>query len=393
MASGSSAFSWLTHASAARYRVVDRERSGSLFRSVLLHKKKGNVMKERQFVYPRLHNAVWPGVVGKGSPDAEPCIGLDTMLDLTAQAEVDGVKFDGVDLFLSDPHVSIDASAADLEALAHNVGNRGLVVGTVVAPVWPGTGGGSAMGDANEVAGFLLQVRKACQIAMKLRELGIRGYGVVRIDSACSPKDWLSDPDRNQRRIADTFREACKIALDHGERLAAEGEICWGGMHSWRRMVQLLELVDDRATLGFQADMAHTLLYALGYNAPEDRLLPEQWDWDNPSVLDEALGKLTAALRPWTIDVHIAQNDATVKGSGTHDRTGRHCLPNDPHGKLDIPRHAGFWLNDASGIPTKAVRHICWDGCMFSNETMQRPETWNTILASLVAVRDAHGWN
>ena len=31
--------------------------------------------------YPKLHNAAWPGVVGKGSPGAEPSIDLDTMLD------------------------------------------------------------------------------------------------------------------------------------------------------------------------------------------------------------------------------------------------------------------------------------------------------------------------
>ncbi len=52
---------------------------------------------------------MWPGLVGKG-PDSEPPIDLDTMLDLTAAANVGGAKFDGVDLFLFDPHVSIDAS-------------------------------------------------------------------------------------------------------------------------------------------------------------------------------------------------------------------------------------------------------------------------------------------
>ena len=50
---------------------------------------------------------------------------------------------------------------------------------------------------------------------------------------------------------------------------------------------------------------------------------------------------MTRALRPWTIDFHVAQNDATVKGSGSHDKTGRHCLPNDPNGKMDIVRVAG----------------------------------------------------
>src|SRR5690349_12055934 len=33
--------------------------------------------------YPKLHNAMWPGLVGKG-PDSEPGIGLDEMLELTA---------------------------------------------------------------------------------------------------------------------------------------------------------------------------------------------------------------------------------------------------------------------------------------------------------------------
>ncbi len=342
--------------------------------------------------FPRLHNAAWPGVVGKG-PDSEPPIELDTMLDLTAAAEVDGVKFDGVDLFLFDPHVNIDAGDDELKALADKVKQRNLVIGSVVAPVWPPTGGGSAMGDESEREAFLTQVRKGCHIARRLRELGVRPYGAVRIDSGCSPGDWLPDPDKNQQKIADTFNQACDIAADHGERLAAEGEICWGGMHSWRKMVDLLERVNRPEALGFQADMAHTLLYLLGENATEDRILPDGYDWSDRSQLDDALRTLTAALRPWTIDFHVAQNDATVFGSGSHDKTGRHCLPGDPNGKLDIPHHAGFWLRDEDGALTKRCRHICWDGCMFPNEVMMRGETWNDILAAMIAVRDAHGWN
>ncbi len=41
--------------------------------------------------YPKLHNAGWPGLVGKGE-DSEPFIDLETMIDLTAAAEVDGQK-------------------------------------------------------------------------------------------------------------------------------------------------------------------------------------------------------------------------------------------------------------------------------------------------------------
>lgn len=342
--------------------------------------------------FPKLHNAAWPGVVGKGSPDGEPFIELDKMLDMTAAASVDGVKFDGVDLFLFAPHVDIDSSDDDLKKLADKVAKRGLAIGSVVAPVWPPTGGGSAMGNETERNQFVEQVRKGCRIAKKLRELGIRKYGVVRIDAACGPGDWLADPEGNQRKIAETFRRAADVAADHGEKLAAEGEICWGGMHSWRRMVQLLEMTDRPGVVGFQADMAHTLLYTLGYNAPEDRILPEGWNWSDPATLDEALKTLTAALRPWTIDFHVAQNDATVKGSGSHDKTGRHCLPNDPNGKLSIARHAGFWMRDNYGNVLQKYRHICWDGCMFPNDVMMKPQTWNDILAAMIAVRDAHGW-
>src|SRR6476646_8918920 len=118
--------------------------------------------------YPKLHNAMWPGLFGKGGPGAEPAIDLDTMLDLTAAARVNGTRFDGVDLFLFDPHVSIDASDDDLKRLADKIGSKGLAVGSLVAPVWPPTGGGSAMGNDAERSAFLTQVRKACAIGKKL---------------------------------------------------------------------------------------------------------------------------------------------------------------------------------------------------------------------------------
>jgi predicted dehydrogenase len=163
-------------------------------------------------------------------------------------------------------------------------------------------------------------------------------------------------------------------------------------MHSLRDMLDLLEAVNRPQTLGFQADMAHTLLYTLGHNAPQHRLLPEGYDWRDRAVLDDALKTMTDALRPWTIDFHVAQNDATVKGIGYHDKTGRHCLVGDPNGKLDIVRDSGWWLRDGNG-PTRAIRHICWDGCMFPNAVMLQQQTWNDILAAMIKVRDAHGWS
>ncbi len=341
--------------------------------------------------FPKLHNAMWPGLVGKGG-DSEPPIDLDTMLDMTAKAEVNGVKFDGVDLFLADPHTSIDSSEDDIKRLADKIAGKGLAVGSLVAPVWPPVGGGSAMGSASDRKQFVEMIRKSCAIGQQLKKHGVRKYGLVRIDSATGVEDWAKDPVGNTKLIAQTFREAADVAESYGERLAAEGEICWGGMHSWKAMVNTLEETNRPKTVGFQADMAHTLRYTRGYNAPEARILPENYDWKDKSQLDAALKKLTAALRPWTFDFHVAQNDGSVFGSGSHDKTGRHCQVGDPNGKLDVTHHAGFWLRDENGALTKAFNHICWDGCMFPNAVMMKQQTWNDILGAMIKVRDAHGW-
>lgn len=339
--------------------------------------------------FPKLHNATWPGIVGKG-PGSEPIIPFETLLEKTAAAEVDGVKFDGVDIDLFDAHFSINSSDDDIKRLADQVAGYNLNIGSLVAPIWPPEGG-SAAGSEEERKKFVEQVRKAARIGQKLRELGVRPSGVVRIDSATSVEAWVQNPVESTKLIAQTFREAADAAAEFGESLAAEGEICWGGMHSWKTMVELLEMV-DRKNVGFQADMAHSFLYLLGYNRPEDRILPEDFEWNDKATLDAGFKKLTAALRPWTIDFHVAQNDGTVHGTGSHDKTGRHCLATDPNGKLDIVHHAGFWLRDENGELTKRFRHICWDGCMFPNEVMYKQETWNDILAAMIKVRQAHGW-
>ncbi len=340
--------------------------------------------------YPKLHNATWPGVVGKG-PGSEPPISLDDLLKFTVAAEVDGIKFDGIDIGLFDPHFDIDSTDDGIKKLADRVSALGLEIGSVVAPIWP-PAGGSAMGSREDRNRFVEQVRKSCRFAKKLRELGVRPNGIVRIDSATNPETWAADPVNNTKLIASTFREACDVAADFGEKLAAEGEICWGGMHSWKAMVETLEAV-NRPNIGFQADMAHTLLYLLGYNSPEDRILPANFDWNDRKALGEGLQTLTKALRPWTIDFHVAQNDGTVHGTGSHDKTGRHCQATDPNGKLDIAKDAGYWLRGEDGQLTKAFRHICWDGCMFPNEVMEKQKTWNDILEAMIKVRNLHGWH
>src|SRR5215213_6081455 len=90
-------------------------------------------MPQQQNTFPKLHNAAWPGLVGKG-PDSEPPIDLDTMISLTASATANGQKFDGMDLFLFDPHVSIDADDDAIERFLEFFFARILPLGTVAVP-------------------------------------------------------------------------------------------------------------------------------------------------------------------------------------------------------------------------------------------------------------------
>lgn len=333
----------------------------------------------------KLHNAMWPGLVGKGDDEGqEPPISLEHMLDLTAAAEVNGRKYDGIDYFLFHPHTDPQASDDELRKIADLIQSKGFAVGSLVAPVWPGTVGDSAMGDKEQTDKFLEAVKMACRIAGIFNEHGVRQYGVIRIDSAeFGVEKWREDPQANTKKIANTFREAAKIAADHGERLAAEGEICWAGMHSWKDMLDLLEEVGMPESLGFQADLAHTYLYLMGYNASEHALLQEGYSDDE---FYAAYENMTDKLRPWTIDFHVAQNDGQVHGAGSHDKTGKHCRADDPNGKLDIVKCAGYWLKDAE---QRGIKHICWDGCMFPNATLEMPETWNTILDTMIKVDDS----
>ena len=336
--------------------------------------------------YPKLHNAMWPGLVGKEDGTDHPPISLQRMLELTASAEVDGHRFEGVDLFLFHPHTDPDGTDDEIRVMADQIAEHGLSVGSLVAPVWPGTVGGSAMGSEEDRQNFLLAVEKACRIANVLKDHGVRKYGIIRIDSADSPENWSQDPQGNTKKIAETFRRAAKIAQDNGERLAAEGEICWAGMHSWKDMINLLEEVGMPEVVGFQADQAHTYLYLLGHNTEEAALLKEGYSQEE---FDQAYKTMTDALRPWTIDFHVAQNDGSVHGTGEHDKTGRHCPADDPNGRLDIVKTAGSWL---SGAQDRGIQHICWDGCMFPNDLLETQQTWNTILAAMVKVRDVQGW-
>ena len=110
----------------------------------------------------KLHNAMWPGLVGKGDEEGqEPPISLERMLDLTAAAEVDGQKYDGIDYFLFLPHTNPEARDDELKGIADLIQGKGFDIGSLVAPVWPGTVGDSAMGTEEQRGKFLEAAKMA----------------------------------------------------------------------------------------------------------------------------------------------------------------------------------------------------------------------------------------
>ena len=303
-------------------------------------------------------------------PDSEPPIDLDTMLDLTAQRvgrrrqvrRRRSVSVRSARQHRLDRRRAEAARRPDPRATA-------LVVGSLVAPVWPPTGGGSAMGDDDERQQFVdagPEGLRDRQEAARHRHPHVRRRPdrLRREPGGVGEGSRTATRRRSPRPSARRATSPKSSASGSPPKARSAGAACTAGSG----IVELLELVDRPKTLGFQADMAHTLLFTLGYNAPEDRLLPEDFDWTSADALDEAL----------------QDDDATRCGRGRSISTSRRTTrPSRDPARTTRPAvtacrtiRTASWTSPAtpaSGCatttaqPTRAFQHICWDGCMFPN--------------------------
>ena len=143
----------------------------------------------------KLHNAMWPGLVGKGDGEGEePPISLGSMLELTANAEVDGRKFDGIDYFLFLPHTDPNASDDEFKQTADLIASKALILvlwllrfGRVRLEtlLWVRMSSRVNFGS----------VQLACRVAKIFNEHGARKGGVIRIDSAeFGVEKWKANP-------------------------------------------------------------------------------------------------------------------------------------------------------------------------------------------------------
>ena len=113
------------------------------------------------------------------------------MLDLTAAAEVDGIQVSTESICSCRCRTpDIDSTDDDLKALAGEAGRAyNLVAGSLVAPVWPPTGGGSAMGSEEERQALSYAGAQGVRAsARSCATSASASYGSVRIDSAASSR-------------------------------------------------------------------------------------------------------------------------------------------------------------------------------------------------------------
>ena len=249
--------------------------------------------------YPKLHNAAWPGVVGKGTAGAEPIIPLDTLLELTAKAEADGQKFDGIDLWLADPHISIDSDDDQIKRVAEHIASYGLKVGSFVAPIWPAAGGGSAIGPPDERKRFVSQVGKQ------------QGSESGCANSACDPRAAFASTLRpaslsgtrsqgqhqayRRRRSAKRPRPRRTMANFSSPKARSAGAACSRGART--------SICSKRSACpGRRLPGGHGAFDALHSRLQrrEDRLLPEDTTGKTARFSTPPTRRWRDALRPWT---------------------------------------------------------------------------------------------
>ena len=173
-------------------------------------------MSERANNFPKLHNATWPGVVGKGAPDSEPIIALDTLLEQTSKADV-GVKFDGVDLWLAEPHIDRQQQD-DIKRVVDHIAGFGLE--SARSSRRSGPMPAAARPWATPRSGRFVSGCARRPPSITDAQLSIRPTGGIR--RFLDQRGGVGRRSGRQQTDRETFREAGKAAQDHSEFIVAE---------------------------------------------------------------------------------------------------------------------------------------------------------------------------
>ena len=306
------------------------------------------------------------------------------MLDLTAAAEVDGVQVRRrrpVPLRSAHRHRR-DRRRSQAAGRQHR---RGAAWWSARSSRRSGRRPAAARRWASdeERKKFLTQVEKACRDrpdAARARHPPVRRRP-HRLGG--QPGDWAATRRATRRRSPRPSAQAARHRRDHGERLAAEGEICWGGMHCWRHIVELLERSGGPKTRRLPGRHgAHAALHARRQRArgsaaagglrlvgPGDARRRAQDNDRRAAALDDRFPR-----RP--------ERRARSRARARTTRPAATACRSIPTASSTSSSTPASGCATTSGKLDAAVEHICWDGCMFPNAVMTKPQTWNDVLAS-----------
>ena len=157
---------------------------------------------------PALHNAAWPGVVGKGGGRrAADRPRHDARPDRRGRGRRRQVRRRRPVPVRPARQHRRDRRRAEA-AGRQGPSRRAWSIGSVVAPVWPPTGGGSAMDEGEERQ----EVPRAGPQGLPDRQTAPRaGRPPLRRRPdrlGGEPGDWAKDPEGNTKKIAETFKQA-----------------------------------------------------------------------------------------------------------------------------------------------------------------------------------------
>ena len=278
--------------------------------------------------------------------------------------------------------------------MADHIAGYGLKVGSFVAPIWGGAGGGSAMGSADD--------RK------QLPHPGAQGLRHRPADA----RDRHPPDRRHPHRLLDRRRG---LGQGPGGQHQADRRDVPRGRQDRRRTTASSSSPRARSAGAACIPGARTSSCSRWSACPASSATRPTWRirCSSPSATTPRrtgscrrtttgrtrprstppTSKVADALRPWTLDFHVAQNDGTIFGSGDHEKTGRHCQRRRPERPARYRQARRLLAARRQGQPDQDdAPHLL--GRLHVPErgdgSSRRPGT--TILGAMIKVRDAHGW-